>query len=250
MSSAIEQMLDRARHLAATRQGEQAQAAYLEILHHDPAHFAALNELAIIAYESGHRSAARTLYEQAVRSHPQNAFARVNLGNLLYEAGESDTARAQFEAGLALDGKLAEAHQGLARILADRGESQAAEDHWRKSFRGQAIVTRRYRGAPPGIALLLLVSAKGGNIPMLPLLDERIFAITALYVEYYNPALPLPPHSLMFNAIGDADLCADALDIAAGIATHAKVINPPEAVRRTGRAENAIRLADVPGVIA
>jgi hypothetical protein len=244
----IEQMLNRARGL----KGEDAQKAYVEILSRDPLHFAALNELAILAYETGHRSAARTLYEQAVRSHPQNAFARVNLGNLLYEAAEADAAQPHFEAALALDGNLAEAHQGLARILADRGDSEASDVHWRKSFSGQAIVTRRYRGAPPGIALLLLVSARGGNIPMLPFLDERIFAVTALYAEYYDPALPLPPHALLFNSIGDADLCGEALARAVEIAARsdAPIANPPDRVQVTGRAENARRLGGPPDVIA
>ena len=242
----IEQMLNRARDL----KGEDAQKAYMEILRRDPVHFAALNELAILAYDRGHRSAARTLYEQAVLGHPQNPFARVNLANLLYEAGEADSARTHFAAALALDADLAEAHQGLARILGDNGDSKAADEHWRRSFHGQAIVTRRCRGTPPGVALLLLVSARGGNIPMLPLLDERVFAVTALYAEYYNPALPLPHYDLLFNAIGDADLCPDALEIAARIVGRGKAINPPDAVRRTGRGENARRLAQVPGVVA
>ena len=252
MSEAIEQMLDRARHLAATGESEQARGLYLDILRRDPVHFAALNELAILAYEGGHRSAARTLYELAVRSQPQNPFARVNLGNLLYEAGEADAAHTHFEAELALDGAWAEAHQGLARILADKGESEAADAHWRKSFRGQATTTRRYRGAPPGIPLLLLVSARGGNIPMLPFLDERVFAVTALYAEYYDPALPLPPHALLFNSIGDADLCGDALAKAQAIAarSNAPIVNPPERVQATGRADNARRLGTLKDVIA
>jgi hypothetical protein len=242
----IEQMLNRARDL----KGDAAQKAYVEILRHDPTCFAALNELAILAYEGGHRSAARTLYEQAVRSHPHNPFAQVNLGNLLYEAGEGDTAWPHFQAALALDGRCSEAHQGLARILNDRGESEAADAHWRKSFSGQAITARRYRGASPGIALLLLVSARGGNIPILSFLDERVFAVTALYAEYHDAALPLPPHDLLFNAIGDADLCAAALAQAEAIAarSNAPIVNPPACVRTTGRAENARRLGSLPDV--
>lgn len=83
------------------------------------------------------------------------------------------------------------------------------------------------------------------------ILDDRIFAVTALYAEYDDPAQPLPPHAFVFNAIGDADLCATALARAQVVVarTAAPVINPPARVRMTGRVANARRLAKVPGVV-
>jgi len=56
---------------------------------------------------------------------------------------------------------------------------------------------------------------------------------------------------VVFNAIGDADLCAAALERAVGAvaATTAPVINAPGAVALTGRIDNAQRLATVPGLI-
>jgi glutathione synthase/RimK-type ligase-like ATP-grasp enzyme len=61
----------------------------------------------------------------------------------------------------------------------------------------------------------------------------------------------LPPHDLVFNAIGDADLCASALGAAEAVLarTIAPVINRPIAVRATGRAANAANLARLPGVV-
>jgi len=61
----------------------------------------------------------------------------------------------------------------------------------------------------------------------------------------------LPPHALVVNAIGDADLCDEALRRAEAIVARcsAPVINPPALVRETGRAGNATRLAGLPGVI-
>ncbi len=63
---------------------------------------------------------------------------------------------------------------------------------------------------------------------------------------------PVPPHDLLFNTIGDADLCVDALNAAVSIAASAKapVINRPDAVLQTGRMHNARRFARLPGVIA
>jgi hypothetical protein len=102
------------------------------------------------------------------------------------------------------------------------------------------------------VPLLMLVSARGGNVPMQHWIDERVFAVTAIYADYYEPAHPLPPHALVVNAIGEADLCGMALAGAEAVLARstAPVINPPAQVRATGRADNARRLAGVPGVIA
>ena len=51
----------------------------------------------------------------------------------------------------------------------------------------------------------------GGNIPTQHWIDDRIFAVTAVYADFFDPADPLPPHALIVNAIGDADLCGAAL---------------------------------------
>ena len=82
----IDDALNRARSLVRHSQDEAAKQAYLEALALDPTCFPALNELATLAYETGHRAAARTAYSQAVACHPANPIGRVNLGNLLFNA--------------------------------------------------------------------------------------------------------------------------------------------------------------------
>jgi len=250
--SALARRLAQARQLVAQGEDEAAKTAYLELLHDDPTHFAALNELGTLAHASGHRSAARTAYEQAVRCHPDNPAGRVNLGNLLSEDGALAAARLHYEAALAADPDFAAAHQGLARVLTELGEAEAAEPHWHKGFAGNALVTMSYRGVGPSVPVLLLVSARGGNIPTQNFLDDQVFEIAALYAEYYDPAQPLPAHLLVFNAIGDADMCGKALSRAEEILAHTKVpvVNPPSLVRATGRVANARRLANLRGVVA
>lgn len=246
-----DQTLARARALAMHGEDAAAKQAYVDLLHVDPTHFAALNELGALAATGGHRSAARTVYQQLVRNHPGNPVGHVNLGNLLLEDGDASGARLHFQAALGLDPKCPEAHQGLARALTELGEP-VAELHWQAGFSGHAMIHLRYRGVESGIPLLLLVSARGGNIRTQQWIDDRRYAITAIYAEFYDPAQPLPPHRLVVNAIGDAELCRAALQRAEQLVTRitAPVINPPDLVGLTGRADNARRLAEIPGVIA
>ena len=69
--------------------------------------------------------------------------------------------------------------------------------------------------------------------------------------DHLDPRASLPPHELIFNAIGDADLCQPALQAATRLIARATVpvINDPRAVKKTGRIDNATRLRGVPGVV-
>jgi hypothetical protein len=244
-------LLTRARDLMAAGDDDAAKRAYVDILQRAPTHFAALNELAALAHAGGFRSAARLAYLQAVQHHPNNPIGRINLANLLLENGEPADAKVHLEAVLRVDPELAEAHQGLARALTDLGDATAADRHWQKGFSGHAIVTKPYRGTGAGNRLLLLVSARGGNIPTQLWINDRGFAVTAIYCDFHDLALPLPAHDLVFNTIGDADICERALANAEKLMaqTTAPVINPPERIRDTGRAAIARRLTGLTGVI-
>ncbi|HXQ15456.1 MAG TPA: hypothetical protein VN814_12615 [Caulobacteraceae bacterium] len=247
-----EALLGEARRLARAAADERAKRAYLDVLRRDATCLEALLELARLALRSGHRSAARTAYQQAIFCHPYEPTARVNLGNLMIETAEFDAARAEFELALAARPGMAAAHQGLARVLGALGEPGAAAEHWRQALGGGAIAPQPYCGDGAGVPVLLLVSATGGNIPTRALLDDTVFAVTALYAEHHDPALPLPPHALIFNAIGDADLCGAALENARAIvaASAAPVVNPPALVSRTGRVAIADRLRGLADVVA
>jgi hypothetical protein len=242
--------LERARALVAQADDEGAKRAYLDVLRQDPANFFALNELGTLALAGGFRSAARTAYSQAIAHHPANKIVRVNLANVLREDNDPIGARLHYEAALAIDPDLHEAHQGMAWVLTELGLG-GAEHHRERGFSGHALVTQPYRGAGDGVPILLLVSARGGNIPTRLWIDDRRFTIHALYADYADPGLELPPHDWVVNAIGDADLCGQALDRAEELLSRsaAPVINRPARVRPTGRAENAKRLAGIPGVI-
>jgi hypothetical protein len=95
------------------------------------------------------------------------------------------------------------------------------------------------------------VSSGGGNIPTSALLGDCTFLTTVIVTDYLDPQIALPPHQLIFNAIGDADLCKRALEAAVNLVdrTTAPVINDPRAVMKTGRTDNAVRLGLLPGVV-
>ncbi len=257
----LDRAFRRARRHVAAGADDAAKAAYLDVLRLQPAHCLALLELGALALASGHRTAARSAWLQAARCHPSDAAAQSALGNLLLEDGDGEAARLRFALALVSEPDYPPAHQGMARLLEASGDAAAAARARARGFADTAIGRRRYRGTGEGIALLLLVSARGGNIPVRHWIDDRLYAVTTLCPDYHREDSPLPPHRLVVNAIGDADLCEAALAGAVrllaatqGIGPDARpalrVINHPERVRLTGRLDNASRLARIEGVVA
>ncbi len=242
-------LLERACLLDQTGQTPEARDAYLDLLAREPSHRLALNNLGTLLHSSGHRTAARTAYAEAAARHPGDPMSHVNLGNVLHESGEFPAAREHYDAALRADPGYRPAHQGLANVLAELGDEADAGLHWRKGFEDRPALQLPYRGKGSPVSLLLLVSSRGGNIPTHHLLDDRVFQISVILPEFYDVNVPLPPHQVVFNAIGDADRAAPALAAAQSVLalTKAQVINPPSAVLATGRADHA-RLARLPGV--
>jgi hypothetical protein len=247
----IDLLFAKAQLLARLGRDDDAKAGFVAVLQRDPTHFGALTDLAGLALATGYRSAAVTAYRQAVDCHPDNPFGLVNLGNILLEDGEFRQARQLYEKALTIDAGLTYAHQGLANVLEKLGDGESAARHREQGFAGHSIVVRPYRGTGTPLRVLLIVSAQGGNIPTNVILDDRIFAVTAVYAEYFDPADALPDHDVVFNAVGDADLCGDVLDAVSNIVARSNtpVINPPYLIRDTGREANATRLATLRDVI-
>ncbi|NNM50680.1 MAG: tetratricopeptide repeat protein [Pseudomonadales bacterium] len=249
-SSNPQYWLQLARRLAAQGDDESARQVYLEALRHDTKDFDALHELATLAYGSGHRSAAKTAWQRAVNFHPDRPEGLVSLATVFFEEENWLEARQLYEAALKLQPDMVPAHQGLARVLEILHEP--AEKHWQQGFVGHSMITLPYRGQGFGLPLLLLVCARSGNIPTQHWIDDRHFAVTALYAEFYEGLQPLPPHALIINLIGDADVGRAALIRARDIVDQSSVpvINHPDQVLVTDRSSNARRMADIPGLVA
>ena len=230
---------------------EEAKRDYLELLRRTPTDFGALNDFGTLVLDAGYKSAARSLFGAAVQHHPDNPRGRVNLANLLLAVGEFDEARSHFEAALRVDPEHVHAHRGLGNVLAEMGDAAGARQHRDRAFANNVLTALPYRGDGDPVSVLLLVSAAGGNIPVRLILDNRQFQTTSLVAEYADPAMALPPHDLVFNSIGDADLCREGLDVAEAIVgrTDRPVINHPRAVLKTGRSANAERLRGLSNVV-
>jgi glutamate/tyrosine decarboxylase-like PLP-dependent enzyme/glutathione synthase/RimK-type ligase-like ATP-grasp enzyme len=246
--------LERASLLMKLGRMEEARDGYLAALAKDPSHCGALNNLGQILYGTGHRTAARTAYAEAVKRHPNDAGSRVNLANLLVEDGDPIAARSHYERVLEADTcgtQSWKAHQGMSRVLVELGDTSAASAHRRKGFSEDWISVLPYRGKNAPLSLLLLASAEGGNVPVRHLLNDNTFQSTIVMTEFYDVRHELPPHHLVFNSIGDADLAGNALRAAEPLLarTDAPVINPVSAVAATGRAANARRLSGLSDVV-
>lgn len=241
-----EHWLADARACLARGDDDGGERAYLEALKIDGANFAALNDLGVLAHRRGRRTAARLAHQRALRFHPQSPIAHVNLANILMEEADA-AASAHYLAALAIDPGFAAAHKGLARFYEREGDERA-EAHWRLAGGGDAVSLRAHRGVGPAIPLLLIVSAKLGNMPIEPWLDDRLFEAVLVEIESLPPDAKLPPH-VAINLIADADLCANAL-VQAQRRIAAPMLNPPARVAATGRVENARRLGALPDVVA
>ena len=248
---AIELRFNRAQLLMELGRTEEAKQAYLEILALSPSHRGALNNLGSLLHASGFTTAARTCYTQAVMHHPDDPMGHVNLANSLRQGGEMAKAHDHYQTALRADPDHPEAHQGLSFLLQEQGEEEAAEKHRRLGFQNRAVLVWPYRGRRQPVYIVLLASAMGGNAPLRSFLDDNRYHVTLIFTEFYDLALPLPPHNLIINAIGDADLCRPGLEIAEKLiaASQAPILNHPGFVLPTGRIANSRRLGRIPDVI-
>jgi len=184
--------IERAALLGALERRQDAQQAFIDILHRWPTNFSALNEFGTLLASQGAIDAACRVYAEAILHHPDNPMGHVNLANLLLRANKHEQARVHYEAALRADPDHAQAHQGLGAVLADNGDREAAREHFQKGFAGHAISSLPYRGSEPPVMLLQLVSSGGGNIPTAPFLDDRIFLTSVVVADYLDPKAVLP----------------------------------------------------------
>lgn len=242
---------DRARCLLMMGREDEARRDFDDVLSNDPAHVRALNALGAMILRKGAADEARPLFARAVEADPRDKESRTNLAYVLLQAGEFEEARMHYQVALDIDWSSALAHHGLAETLERLGFPEAAIEHRALGMANRPLTALSYEGEGTPVRVLLLGSAQRGNLVVGDYLDKNLFEVYALVMEHYRADLELPAHDLVFNSIGDADLCETALRNAVELLKRTKtpVINDPSAVLTTGRVENAKRLATIPDVI-
>lgn len=198
----------------------------------------------------GSVSTCRALLEASLEDG-SSAAACVHTAALLLKAGDCAAAKQHYERALDADPSSRQAHAGLYYAFTGMGDRHSAAIHLGHALQLQAIVALPWRGTGTPVSVLLLQSINAGNVLIQRFLDNRVFEAHILLVEFYQDGMPLPPHQVVINAIGDADVRVDALAVAQSVLakTDAPVINPPATVLATGRCENARRLAEISGVV-
>jgi tetratricopeptide (TPR) repeat protein len=241
---------ERALLLDALGRAAEARTNLEDELARDPMHFGALNNLAGLYFKAGDVRGARVAFQQLVDRHPASPVAHANLGFMLLKNGELASARTAYERAIALDPAHAEAHKGLGLVLKALGETAAAQEHAAHGFRAAPITSVPYIGVGRAPVVLAVVSYSPGNVHLQHFVAPEYFGMHKVVAEYLDRAAPLPPHDVVFNAVGDADICASALDAVRAIAerTQKRIVNAPDAVARTTRVANAQRLGALPGV--
>lgn len=237
--------------LELTNRKAEAAESYRTLLGLDPLHGSALNNLGNLLLAEGREDEAHEAFAQAAASSPEKPICQVSYANSLRKRGEWEKARAHFERALQADPGYWQAHLGMSAVLGDLKQTEAAEEHRRAAFRGRCMVPLTYRGQQPPITVLELTAIGPGNTRFMNFLSDSIYKRYLVAAEFYEPGMALPPHQIVINAIGDAEVASAALRGAQAIVAHstAPVMNPPAAVLATGRCEVASRLAALPGVI-
>jgi aromatic-L-amino-acid/L-tryptophan decarboxylase len=230
---------------------QEARTTFIEVLTLEPSHLGTLNSLGKILFASGNKVEARRLFAEAVARHPDDPMSRANLADVMIQDGEPEKAREHCEHALKIDPNYQQAHADLSVVFADLGNPERASWHQRAAFQGRCVVSVPYRGEQPPIKVLELISTTRCLSRITTFLIDRVFQKYLVVTDFYHDGIILPPHQLVVNSIGDADLAPVALAGAQALLRHstAPVINPPAAVVATGRCEIARRLSGVPGVI-
>jgi hypothetical protein len=247
----IDLLFERACAFDTLGRSDEARDGYVAVIKRDRSHLGALRNLGMLLADSGYRDAARLTFGEALKYHPNDLRMLANFGHALYENAQYAEARCVYMHALEVDPEYAPAHQGISHALERLGEYEAALAHRRKGFTALPLSINAYRGTGTPVSVLVLSSVHHGNVPIDVVLDNRTFLTVRLFTDYYDPNLPLPPHDVIFNAIGDADRCHESLAAAERLlqANGATAINPPGAVRETGRVRIAARMREIDGLI-
>lgn len=143
-------------------------------------------------------------------------------------------------------------HELLVAIAAaheELGEDAAAAAAWSSDRLRGTVRIFAYTGGGTPVRLLTIASALHA-IRYDLVIDRAQILNTVLYTQAYEDAQLLPPHDVVLVGVADVESDRRALEVARRIVarTTAPVLNHPDDVARTSRAEQTARLTAIAGV--
>ncbi|CAG4906147.1 unnamed protein product, partial [Acidocella sp. C78] len=184
------------------------------------------------------------------RAAPDDTSGRAlaNLGSARARLGQTALAIEAARGALRCDPDLIDAHRTLAVLLAG-SEPESAARHREIAFRNGPVFL--HPGPPDSLRVLVLTCLAEASLPIEHLLPHARYTLAEWFIDHSMHSLPqLPPHDLVFNAIGEADLMPPLDGATIGfISCGRPIMNRPEAVMRTGRTALPALLAGIDGLV-
>lgn len=257
--------LARADASVAASDWSAALECYLHIVACAPLAFPAYLGLTRVFEALGRGQDALACRAAALALEAGRALDLYNLGTVYLMTGHVRPAEAWYRLALLSDPTLVVAHRNLAAVLRDLGHTEQARIHLDEAYRRQHCFDNRHAGP----AVLLVCAAGRGNVPLDIWFPPGSTRRIEYMVEYASEtddarlAEAIPPATLLFNAIGDADVLrpsqrrverlfdrlSERLGERPGERPVRGPMNPPRAVARTARDALAATLAGLDDVV-
>lgn len=123
-----------AREAAESGHLQKAVTLYREVLHGNPGHVRARNNLALVLDQLGSGESALEELNRCLELEPENTQVRVNRGSLLGSLGHYQEAERDLERVLELDSANPEAHYNLGIVLSRKGLWAKSIQHLRRAI--------------------------------------------------------------------------------------------------------------------
>lgn len=200
---------------------------------------------------AGNACDAIAVLRDAVSAFPQHPIVHALLARACLASGDAHGASEHFQRALDIEPHLIGVHAQYARMLLEQGKLREALTHTEAAYKPVHASESAYAGSGRPLRVLQIGSAVVEGLTETEwIVGGGRYQTTTIAVQYWQRGRALPPHDVVFNSIADPDRCAGALDVAEWILsqTRAPVLNPPDAVRRTGRLDST-RLSGIAGVV-
>jgi len=194
-------------------------------------------QIGIAKSQQGNPMAARACFARAIACYPDHVNAIYNLGCINGRLQDNLAAEQCYIRVLELDSTHVEAHINLSAILRESGRPFEAKQHLELAYSRKNLFEKYSQGARRTV--LIMFHSGSGNMNLTHLFNERTNNLIDWMIEYATDAQfsALPPHDLVFNAMGDPDLTGDLsskLDHFLGNRSK-PLLNHPERVALTAR---------------